>query len=98
MLIGVLIVAGIALLSKGAKTVVEKAKAQGQAGQYSETGMAAMKTHKPDIAEGSPVFTPSNQRSAFKAGIPFQLVGMDSADPSVGIVRTGFNRFSLLTG
>lgn len=94
MLIAILIVAGIAVATKAAAKV--KPGNPG-ADEYTLTGNAATKTHKFPMPDGSPTFTPAAAPNAMRT-IPFRLLGMNSADPQVGIIRTTYINQKPTTG
>lgn len=89
MLIAVAIVVGIVLLTRTAEKAVAGTNSAPPSGQYSNTALAATATHNFPMPDGSPTFTPSNQRSNVRRALPIELVGLSMADPSrIGIRET----------
>lgn len=80
LLIAIALVVGVSLLSKGAKKLANP-------DQFDPTAMSRTETREDGIPNGSPTFTPSKTVSSLAPTIPFQIVGMNGADPSRSIVK-----------
>jgi hypothetical protein len=85
-LIAIAVIVGIALLGKGAKKLV-----QPTGDQFDPTAMSRTQTTKTDMPDGSPTFTPTKGTSSTGPTLPFQLVGMNHADPSRMFVKLTYD-------
>ncbi len=89
MLIALLVIGGIALLTKSAKSMEEATKAP--VAQYNPAAMIPTSKRLGPRASTIDTFTPKMQTPSIAAVLPVQLVGMEHADPSVASLKTTFD-------
>lgn len=96
MLIAILVIGGVALLTRKAKAINSMPAI---AGQFSTTGMAPTVTAKATVAvRGIPTFTPSEQTPSVVLSLPHASVGVQRADPSIQTLRTTYGNVGMSAG